>query len=707
MKEAYKKRIELFLKKSGKKALSYKELAQKCKVKKNEYDFFNLALEELEDGGIIVKRRTGFLLSEVFGAFPAHVDRINRTFGFLKRDDDGSEIFVPGKFLKGAMPGDLVLAKLIRSRTGSPEGEVLKVLEENNSRFTGVVVDIEGQKYVRPDSFAKNPVAIVKSRHASCEVGDKVMAEIAFRGEKHADHRAKIISSFGEAGKASVCAKSVLELNGVSLEFPLEVLDEAKRVAAVGIPEDEAQRRLDLRDEVIFTIDGADTKDIDDAVSIKKFENFYELGVHIADVSYYVKPGSALDREALERGTSIYFADKVIPMLPKELSNGICSLNPNEDRLAFSCIMIVGKDGKLEDFDFKKTIIRSRVKGVYSEINQILAGTESPEIKEKYKEVRESLVLMEELAEILTANRIKRGSPQLETTESKIIVDENDVCIGVKPRERGKSELIIEEFMLMANQSAATLGKMQQIPFVYRVHENPAPEKIEKLRETILRMGLSFPNFTQIRPKHLAEILESQRGTKLFPVINKLVLRSMAKAKYSIDPIGHFGLVLDDYAHFTSPIRRYPDLSIHRILSDLIKGVQPALLRKKYLKYAMESANHSTEMELVAMRVEQECEDCYKAEYMNSHLGEEFEGVISSVTEFGFYVELPNTVEGLVHIDSFEDGLYDFDGLFSINNMNGGERYSIGDTVKVICAKADVSSGKIDFKLIEKIKDAG
>lgn len=699
MKEIFKKKIRLFLQKSGKKPLSYKELLQKCKPKKPEIPEFNAALKELTKNGSLFEKRGGFILSSVSGGFPAVVSRVNKTFGFIKRDDDSTDVFIPGKYLRGAMPGDKVLAKLIPSRTGSPEGEVLRIVEENHSQFTGVVVTLDGQKFIQPDSFTKAPIAVEKDG-TSYSDGEKVMAEIATRGERHSDHTAKITSSFGMASRASVCAQSVLEVNGIPLEFPFEVIDEAKRVAKIGIPQNEINRRTDLRSDVIFTIDGADTKDIDDAISIRKFESFYELGVHIADVSFYVKPNSALDKDSFERGTSVYYANRVVPMLPKELSNGICSLNPQEDRLAFSCIMTIGLDGKLQDFDFKKTVICSRVKGVYSEINQLLAGNSTDELNEKYAACMDSIRFMRELADILAENRKRRGSPQLETTESKLIISDEDICVDVKPRERGESERIIEEFMLMANQSAATLGRLQNIPFVYRVHEDPSPEKIQSLHEIMEILGIPLPEFLKIKPKHLAEILDKERTSKLFPMVNKMILRSMAKAKYSAEPLGHFGLVLEDYTHFTSPIRRYPDLAIHRILSDFIQGGSQESIKRRYSAFAQAAANHSTEMELVAMRIEMDCEDCYKAEYMNAHIGESFAGVISSVTEFGFYVELPNTVEGLVRIDSLPSA-YDFDGHISLRPVTGGKSFTIGDEVTVTCVKAEVSSGKIDFQLAE------
>ncbi|MEG0615421.1 MAG: VacB/RNase II family 3'-5' exoribonuclease, partial [Oscillospiraceae bacterium] len=418
----------------------------------------------------------------------------------------------------------------------------------------------------------KNPIALIPQKTDDFVLGDKVLAEVTVRGARHNEHKAVVISSFGASNKAVSCANSILMLNGVHLEFPDDVAAEATKMSTRTITADELKTRTDLRGEVIFTIDSADTKDIDDAISLEKFSSHYTLGVHIADVSHYVTPNSPIDKEAFERGTSVYYANKVVPMLPKELSNGICSLNPQEDRLAFSCLMNVGFDGKMQDFEFKKSVIRSRVKGVYAEINQILAGNEPEEITEKYKEVRKTVDIMEELATILTENKLKRGAPQIETAESKLIIDENNVCIGVGEHERGKSELIIEEFMLMANQAAATLGKKSQVPFVYRIHENPALEKVAQLKETLDKMGIDVPQFTTIKPSHLAKILEQEHDTQFFPVVNKLVLRSMAKAKYSTDPIGHFGLVLSDYAHFTSPIRRYPDLSIHRIMTDIVNG---------------------------------------------------------------------------------------------------------------------------------------
>ncbi|MCD7730698.1 MAG: ribonuclease R [Oscillospiraceae bacterium] len=706
--EIYKTRIKEILRQSGKKSVPFKTLYGKCKGRKNNLAEFKRAVSALEASGDILETKGGFKLTAASGLFKAEVSRINKTFGFIVRDD-GSEVFVPGKFLLGAMPGDTVLARLIPTRGerhDTPDGEVVEIIGENFSEFTGVAERYGGGFAVFPDSLAKEPITVTECA-VNVKDGDKVLAEICKRGKRHSDHRARITAVFGDSECAVSSAEAILYMNGVETSFPNAVLDEARLAEHMGIPNGEAERRLDLRNEVIFTIDGADTKDIDDAVSLKRLEDGWELGVHIADVSFYVKRDSELDKDAFRRGTSIYYANKVVPMLPKELSNGICSLNPREERLAFSCIMRLDGDGRLVKYKFSKSVIISRVKGVYSEVNKILeaieTGTEIPaELAEKYNGVTDAVAEMQRLAEILTANKIRRGAPQIETAECKLILDENEACVDVVPRERGKSELIIEEFMLMANTAAAKTAKENGIPFVYRVHERPAPEKTAELLDVAARMNIKVPDFSEIKAKHLAEILEKTKESPLSPVINSLVLRSMAKAKYSEEPLGHFGLVLDDYAHFTSPIRRYPDLAIHRILTDLCYNkVSAESMRKRYAAFAHSASEQSSAQELTAMRVERDCSDCYIAEYMKAHLGEDFCGMIVSVQEFGFFVQLPNTVEGLVRIDSLKDGPYDFDGHFTLTK-NGQASYTVGDKVHVVCAGANVSSGQVDFTIAEE-----
>lgn len=698
--EIYKIRIKEMLSRNEKSGLPYKALYSKVKGKKGSSADFKRAVNFLVDNGVIFETKKGFKLCKSEGLFRAEVARVNKTFGFIK-NDEGKEIFVPGKFLMGSLPGDIVLARLIPSRGGLPEAEVTSIVTENASEITGVIEKDGSSFCLRPDSLTKE-LLIVSEMEYPAKEGDKVLCTISKRGERHSEHRVKVISVFGSSSKAASSAMAILHLNAVETEFPSFVLDEARHAEHIGIPENEYNKRVDLRDEIIFTIDGADTKDIDDAISVKKIDTGWELGVHIADVSFYVKQDSEIDKDAFLRGTSIYYANKVIPMLPKQLSNGICSLNPQVDRLAFSCIMNIDDEGKLESYKFSKTVIKSRVQGVYSEINVILDCTKTnteipPELSEKYNGLIETILNMDTLASILTQNKLRRGAPQIETSECKLVIDENDVCIDVQKRERGKSELIIEEFMLMANTAAAKTAKEHNIPFVYRVHEDPSAEKVAQLIELTSRMNITVPQFTTIKPKHMAEILEKTKDSPLSPVINNMVLRSMAKAKYLNEPLGHFGLVLEDYAHFTSPIRRYPDLSIHRILTDLCYNKQPIkYMQKRYGAFAKDSSEQSSQCELVAMRVERECEDCYVAEFMSSHLGEEFEGIIVSIQEYGFYVELPNTVEGMVRMDSLKKGPYDFDGHFTLSK-SGKPMYKIGDTVKVKCIGAHISSGQVDF----------
>lgn len=365
---------------------------------------------------------------------------------------------------------------------------------------------------------------------------------------------------------------SVLEVNGLTPVFPSEVIYEAREVSDYSRIKEEIPNRLDLRDKPIFTIDGADTKDIDDAISVERTKTGYLLGVHIADVSHYVQPKSQLDNEAFKRGTSVYYANRVIPMLPKELSNGICSLNPQEDRLAFSCLCELDKQGNITDYKFAKTVIRSRVKGVYSEINSLLAGSDDAELKEKYAEVSDQLPIIKELADILYKNKKNRGCPELETSESKLIINDEDICVGVERRTRGRSEEIIEDFMLVANECAARFGMDNNLPFVYRIHEEPSDEKLESLREALVKLNVQYKLGEKACPGDMSEILKAAKGTDIDLIMNNIVLRSMSKARYSTEPVGHFGLALEDYAHFTSPIRRYPDLTIHRIMSAFLSG---------------------------------------------------------------------------------------------------------------------------------------
>ena len=697
----YKNKILLVLNQAGKKPLTRNDMIAKSKCKKTESEVFKKALDELKSEGLICDQKKGYVLCSRMGYFKATVKRISKTFGFIEKDEDQTEVFIPGKFLMGAMPGDKVIANLIPSRTGKPEGEVIAITETADATITGVLEQEYKEFFIIPDTMSKTAVRVVENE-CGAKPGDKVIARIIARGTSHSAHKAAIVSTFGSSEKASSCAMALLKVSGISLEFPADAQAEAKKLSEDGIRPEDLKKRLDLRDEIIFTIDSAESKDLDDAISIARTNTGYQLGVHIADVSHYVKGNSPLDKEALVRGTSVYYADRVVPMLPKELSNGICSLNPDEDRLAFSCLIDLDKQAKIKGYKFHKTVIRSAVKGVYKEINTILDGTATDEIKQKYARVSDNIFIMNELADILMENRDKRGAPSLETSESKLIINENDICVDVVPRTRGKSEMIIEEFMLLANQCAANLARTSKIPFVYRIHEDPSLEKLADMKDFLTRMNIEFPHFSEVKPAHFAEILKNNRDSEKFPVINNILLRSMAKAKYAPDPVGHFGLALEDYSHFTSPIRRYPDLAIHRILTDLVSGCDAEWLTKRYQSFVTNASERSTSTEITAVKIERDCEACYMAEYMKAHLGEEFEGIISSVTDFGFYVELDNTVEGLVHINTLEDDTYEYDGLVSLKGERSGKVFALGDKVKVQCTASNVNSGNIDFSIVKE-----
>ncbi|MCD8219660.1 MAG: ribonuclease R [Ruminococcus sp.] len=701
--ESYRSKIVTILKKNGRAPLSDRELATKCRTNRGGAANFRKAVDALCQKGIICERRRGYVLSAVMGYFPATIVRLSRTFGFARPEEEGAQdIFIPGKFLQGAMTKDRVLIGNIPSRSGKPEGEVLAILEEADNRLTGIIVSENGRLMFRADTMSKTPLQIQRKDSVPYQEGEKVMAQVVYRGQRHAEHKVKIVLSFGEATRASVCAESIVAIHGVEPAFPEEVVQEAEALASAPIPEAKYAKRLDLRDTPIFTIDSTHSKDLDDAVSLERTETGYRLGVHIADVSYYVQPKTALDNEALKRGTSIYYANRVIPMLPECLSNGACSLNPGEDRLAFSALLDLDENGEIVKYDFRKTIIRSAVKGVYSEVNEILDGSASPEVLARYAAVRHMIPLMDTLCDIRLRERKRRGSPELETAEGKLILNEDNVCIDVQARTRGKSECIIEEMMLLANEAAAKMAHDKHLPFVYRVHDKPSPEKIENLERILLQLGVEVPKFTNIQPSHLAQILDGTRDTDLYPILNVMVLRSMTKATYSAEPIGHFSLALQDYAHFTSPIRRYPDLAIHRILSSYCETPDAAAIQKRFEAFVEQAAAQSSEAEIRAVTIERNCDDCYKAEYMQQHLGEVYDGIVAGVTDFGFYVALPNTVEGLVHVASLPESDWINDDSIAFREEQGDVCYRLGDSVRVQCTKVDVNSGNVDFALVEE-----
>ena len=687
-----------------------KELKQKFGGERGADRKVMEALDELVREAVVCQRQGVFFTvrsGRADKALLCKVVKLGKNFAFVMLEDGTSDIFIPGRFTKGAMPGDDVLVeKFEHPRVeGSDEGAILAILTEKND-LVGTVRRVEGRLRFVPDDCPAITMPLARDCEGGAKDGDKVAVEILNRGSRQEDHRVGVAMRFGSSDEAKRCAKALLYAKDIRTRFPDKVRDEAKKFEGAEVSEKDCEGRMDLRALPIFTIDSAETKDIDDAISLTRTsDGGFELGVHIADVSNYVKPGTELDNEAFSRATSVYYADQVVPMLPKALSNGICSLNENELRLAFSCLMRLDKEGNLTDYRFVKSIIRSRVKGVYSEINALLAGTADAEIKAKYADVIDQLPAMKELYGHRARLRRERGCMDIESGEVKLILDENGRCIDVKKRTSGESESMIEEFMLLANQCAAHFARVKQIPFVYRVHEEPNAEKLERLHALLQACGINDHFAKDVpTPKELSAILEGVRGTPYEQIINTAMLRCMSKALYEEKPKGHYGLVLKDYAHFTSPIRRYPDLAIHRIMTDLLKGTEKETMILRYTDFAERASKQSSEREVIAMQIERKAEDCYKAEYARRHLGECYEGTISGVTQRGLFIELDNGVEGFVPASSLTPSGTSLTEGVRLTDPASGKTWSLGDKMMITIVRADVNLGKIDFEVAPAAK---
>ena len=688
-----------------------KELKQKFGGERGADRKVMEALDELVREAVVCQRQGVFFTvrsGRADKALLCKVVKLGKNFAFVMLEDGTSDIFIPGRFTKGAMPGDDVLVeKFEHPRVeGSDEGAILAILTEKND-LVGTVRRVEGRLRFVPDDCPAITMPLARDCEGGAKDGDKVAVEILNRGSRQEDHRVGVAMRFGSSDEAKRCAKALLYAKDIRTRFPDKVRDEAKKFEGAEVSEKDCQGRMDLRALPIFTIDSAETKDIDDAISLTRTsDGGFELGVHIADVSNYVKPGTELDNEAFSRATSVYYADQVVPMLPKALSNGICSLNENELRLAFSCLMRLDKEGNLTDYRFVKSIIRSRVKGVYSEINALLAGTADAEIKAKYADVIDQLPAMKELYGHRARLRKERGCMDIESGEVKLILDENGRCIDVKKRTSGESESMIEEFMLLANQCAAHFARVKQIPFVYRVHEEPNAEKLERLHALLQACGINDHFAKDVpTPKELSAILEGVRGTPYEQIINTGMLRCMSKALYEEKPKGHYGLVLKDYAHFTSPIRRYPDLAIHRIMTDMLKGTEKETMILRYTDFAERASKQSSEREVIAMQIERKAEDCYKAEYARRHLGECYEGTISGVTQRGLFIELDNGVEGFVPASSLTPSGTSLTEGVRLTDPASGKTWSLGDKMMITIVRADVNLGKIDFEVAPAAKN--
>lgn len=655
------------------------------------------ALRSLKDRRmILLDREHNAKLIPVGEDVEATLVSLSKNFGFARPDGGGDDIFIHGSALQGALVGDRIIVGDIRKDDRGPSGRVRRIVEHKPAQTTGTVsITDEGIELI-PDNAIRYNLRMRERDLNGAKNGDKVMASLEqdYRGDWA---YASVKKVFGSGRTARVCADAIVEQYGIPHVFPQEVLDEAERVGNEPISDEEYAKRLDLRGEPIFTIDSKDAKDLDDAISVKRTDFGYTLGVHIADVSHYVKEGSAIDEEAINRGTSVYFADRVIPMLPEVLSNGACSLNAGTDKLAFSALIELDKEGHITKYDFKKTIINSKVRGVYSEVNEILDGTASEEILNKYAPVMESLMSAKELADILKANSAARGTMELDSGESKFILDENGICIDIMPRVSGEAEQLIEQMMVTANIAAAKFSLDHKLPFLYRVHGTPDPKRVEELVTLLQLVGVPCKEIVKPNPEtqDFAAILDRVRGLPCETLVSQRLLRTMEKARYSTEETGHFGLALSDYSHYTSPIRRYPDTSIHRVLSAFVEGMPAEEVRRRYAQFCETSATESSRNEIRALIAERDAEDCYMAEYMSQHIGEHFEGAVSGVTMRGVFVRLENSVEGFVSLDAFEDEDFVYDGL--ITQRSPKRELTIGTPLPIIVASAYVATGKVDF----------
>lgn len=655
------------------------------------------ALRSLKDRRmILLDREHNAKLIPVGEDVEATLVSLSKNFGFARPDSGGDDIFIHGSALQGALVGDKIIVGDIRKDDRGPSGRVRRIVEHKPAQTTGTVsITDEGIEFI-PDNAIRYNLRMRERDLNGAKNGDKVMASLEqdYRGDWA---YASVKKVFGSGRTARVCADAIVEQYGIPHVFPQEVLDEAERIGNEPISDEEYAKRLDLRGEPIFTIDSKDAKDLDDAISVKRTDFGYTLGVHIADVSHYVKEGSAIDEEAINRGTSVYFADRVIPMLPEVLSNGACSLNAGTDKLAFSALIELDKEGHITKYDFKKTIINSKVRGVYSEVNEILDGTASEEILNKYAPVMESLMSAKELADILKANSAARGTMELDSGESKFILDENGICIDIMPRVSGEAEQLIEQMMVTANIAAAKFSLDHKLPFLYRVHGTPDPKRVEELVTLLQLVGVPCKEIVKPNPEtqDFAAILDRVRGLPCETLVSQRLLRTMEKARYSTEETGHFGLALSDYSHYTSPIRRYPDTSIHRVLSAFVEGMPAEEVRRRYAQFCETSATESSRNEIRALIAERDAEDCYMAEYMSQHIGEHFEGTVSGVTMRGVFVRLENSVEGFVSLDAFEGEDFVYDGL--ITQRSPKRELTIGTPLPIIVASAYVATGKVDF----------
>ena len=691
--------------------LKREELALIFNIHPSEMPMFYNFLDELEEDGYIVKTKKGRVMSpNQMGLFVGKFVSHRKGFGFVESDEElVQDLFIPKNDINGALHNDRVMAEIVTPATEDrrAEGKVIRIIKREVTRVVGLFQENKSFGFVVPDDKKFNQDIFIPKRYISgAKNDDKVVCEITVWPQENRKPEGKIVEILGKKGERGVEIDSIIRAHGLPEEFPKKVIDEANFVAGQEL-EDEIARRLDLRDLDIFTIDGEDAKDLDDAISIEVLPNGnYKLGVHIADVTHYVKEKSKLDKEALKRATSVYLVDKVIPMLPKQLSNGVCSLNPFEDKLTLSCIMEIDAEGKVVKYDIAETVINSKARMTYTEVSDILEKDDE-KLKKTFAKQVDDFIAAEKLARILMKRRQRRGAIDFDFPEAKIILNKNGEVVDIKHYERRISNKMIEEFMLVANETVAEHFFWLQLPFVYRIHETPSVEKMEDLNKFMATFGYHIKgNLEDVHPKEMQSIIEKIKGTKEEESISTIMLRSMKQAKYSPSCIGHFGLAAKYYCHFTSPIRRYPDLQIHRIIKEQLNN-KLNNKRQDQLAHIVEYAStQSSERERAAELAERDVHDYYKACYMADKVGQQFDGVVSGVTSFGIFVELENTVEGLIRLANMRDDYYIYNQeTYSIIGERSKKTFRIGDSVRIEVDNVNVDFKEIDFKLIEKLED--
>ena len=691
--------------------LKKEELALIFDIHPTEMPMFYNFLDELEEDGYIGKTKKGKIASPksmgyFVGKFVAH----RKGFGFVESDEEYTQdLFIPAADTNGAMHNDRVVAEITKPATDErrAEGTIIKVVEREITKVVGEFQSNKTFGFVIADEKKFNQdIYIPKKYFSGAKDGDKVVVQITVWPQAGRKPEGKIIEVLGPKGEKEVEILSIIRAHGLPEEFPKKILEEAQKVAQP-IPQEEIDRRLDIRDLNIFTIDGEDAKDLDDAISIERLSNGnFKLGVHIADVTHYVHEKSKLDKEALKRATSVYLVDTVIPMLPKTLSNGVCSLNPHEDKLTLSVFMEIDRKGNVQQYDIKETIINSKARMTYTEVSDILEHDDE-ELKAKYSHVADDFKTAEELAKILMQRRNQRGAIDFDFPEAKIILTPEGKVSDIKEYERRISNRIIEEFMLITNETVAEHYFWLNIPFVYRIHETPSSEKMQELGKFVSTFGYTIKgDLEEVHPKALQSIISAIKGKKEEEAISTIMLRSLRQARYSPECSGHFGLAAKYYSHFTSPIRRYPDLQIHRIIKEQLNNKINKKKQEQLVNIVDYASTQSSERERAADLAERDVKDYYKAVYMEDKVGEEFDGVVSSVTSFGMFIELPNTVEGLSRLANMRDDYYIYDEMtYTIIGERTRKTYRIGDPVRIKVDNVNVDLREIDFKILYKLED--